>query len=54
MEMGLRGGVWVRGEGQKGLWDRGSPFTAWDWCGGKFASLHKGDTAPSKGLLFFL
>jgi hypothetical protein len=34
--------VWGR-VGAKSVCGRGgSRFTAWDWCGGKFASLHKG------------
>ncbi len=40
-------------EGQKGLWEMGSQFKARDWCRGKFASLHRGATSPSKYLFQF-
>jgi hypothetical protein len=44
---------WHLGVGaKKGLWERGSWFSAWDWCGGKFASFCK--RIPSKqGNYFF-
>ncbi len=51
---GVEGGVRGRGKGQKGLWEMGSRSTAWNKCGGNFASLHKGIPLLSKGLLFLL
>jgi hypothetical protein len=36
------GGYLGWGRDQKDLWEQGSWFSAWDWCGGKFVSLDKG------------
>jgi hypothetical protein len=43
---GISGVKGYLGEGSKGekwgLWEWGSWFSAWDWCGWKFVSSHKG------------
>jgi hypothetical protein len=48
--MGLREGDWGRDGSQRGFWVRGQSITALDWCGRKFASLHKEPPPQARAL----